>query len=580
MKTNLKNEFARKKKLKDGREGKVWELPSIVEMHTDPTLIEKWLLYGTLDAELTYFLFHSLKHLMSKLPSDFEDIKNVWDIYDTYWRLFGEELTNLERRGIKVDIEYMYGCLRRACGQYFELRKRFASFVDTHLPESPEFNASSPAQMQQLLFAPFKRNKRAAKGNKSKVKTEEEQEDLTKMKRVLVEVNEFPEVRIFRTQKRYSFEELEEMKYQGTKLSKFYDMSIRGLGLTPIKWSMTGLPSVDHDVIRDLSNGVVQTALAERGQTQFGEELGEALKCLVQMKQIETLMSTFMVSLIDAVGVTDSRIHCSLNINTETGRLSSRRPNLQNQPSLDKDKFKTRLAFVCEKGNKLIVADYGQLELRVLAHMTKCRAMIDAFRQGGDFHSRTAANMFPEIRKELDSKKILLEKSNSQDGKDIPLLKDKYASERKKAKTMNFSIAYGKSAIGFSKDWNCSLEEAERTVQLWYSDRPEVLEWQEAVKRVAIEKGYTRTLVGRYRSLVKHFLDTDRRSIMHGLRAAINTPIQGGAADIVITAMVNICRDREIKDLGWILIHQVDLINYMMIVLCYYCCCSGDFIIH
>lgn len=98
-------------------------------------------------------------------------------------------------------------------------------------------------------------------------------------------------------------------------------------------------------------------------------------------------------------GMADSndRIHCSLNFNTETGRISSRKPNLQNQPAGDKDKYQIRKAFVAEKGNKLIVADYGQLELRILAHMTKCTKMIEAFRLGGDFHSRTALGMFSEI---------------------------------------------------------------------------------------------------------------------------------------------------------------------------------------
>lgn len=84
------------------------------------------------------------------------------------------------------------------------------------------------------------------------------------------------------------------------------------------------------------------------------------------------------------------RIHSSLNIFTETGRLASRRPNLQNQPALDKDKYKIRKAFKPEEGNKFIVCDYGQLELRILAHITNCKSMLDAFKQGGDFHSRTA----------------------------------------------------------------------------------------------------------------------------------------------------------------------------------------------
>jgi DNA polymerase-1 len=96
--------------------------------------------------------------------------------------------------------------------------------------------------------------------------------------------------------------------------------------------------------------------------------------------------------------VQDGRVHCSLNLNTETGRLSCRRPNLQNQPALEKDRYFIRKAFRAEEGRKLAVADYGQLELRILAHMTDCQSMISAFNSGGDFHSRTAAGMFAYIQ--------------------------------------------------------------------------------------------------------------------------------------------------------------------------------------
>lgn len=112
---------------------------------------------------------------------------------------------------------------------------------------------------------------------------------------------------------------------------------------------------------------------------------------------------------------------------------------------------------MAEKGNKLIVADYGQLELRILAHMTKCRSMIDAFKRGGDFHSRTALGMFKPIQDAMAAGDIYLEWDYSKGSEpDKPLLKDQFANERKKAKMMNFSIAYGKTAHGFMKDWNCS----------------------------------------------------------------------------------------------------------------------------
>ena len=97
------------------------------------------------------------------------------------------------------------------------------------------------------------------------------------------------------------------------------------------------------------------------------------------MNSIETMLNTFILPL-QSVADAEQRVHCSLNLNTETGRLSSRNPNLQNQPALEKDVYFIRKAFMAKPGNILLVSDYGQLELRVLAHMTKCQAMIEAFK--------------------------------------------------------------------------------------------------------------------------------------------------------------------------------------------------------
>ena len=114
------------------------------------------------------------------------------------------------------------------------------------------------------------------------------------------------------------------------------------------------------------------------------------------------MIANFLTSLQELAD-DQSRVHCSLNLNTETGRLSSRRPNLQNQPALEKDKYKIRKAFESSPGNTLIVADYGQLELRLLASMTLCKSMISAFESGGDFHSRTAMDMFDHVREKIDA---------------------------------------------------------------------------------------------------------------------------------------------------------------------------------
>nr|CAB3449621.1 unnamed protein product [Digitaria exilis] len=181
----------------------------------------------------------------------------------------------------------------------------------------------------------------------------------------------------------------------------------------------------------------------------------------------------------DHISCTEGRIHCSLNINTETGRLSVRTPNLQNQPALEKDRYKIRQAFVAAPGNSLIVADYGQLELRMLAHLTNCKSMLDAFKAGGDFHSRTAMNMYQHIRDAVHDNKVLLE-------------------------------------------WHPQPGQEKPPVPLLKSDPGQ-------------------------RGHIEHLIE----------RAAINAPVQGSAADVVMCAMLEIERNARLKELGWRLLLQV-----------------------
>ena len=338
------------------------------------------------------------------------------------------------------------------------------------------------------------------------------------------------------------------------------DMVIEGLGLPALGYTASGMPACDQHIIKKMLEKEAnnKTWAANRWTERFGEERAaefeNALIHFEKYKSIDTLIQTYILPLQSSADDT-GRIHCSLNFNTDTGRISSRRPNLQNQPAYDKDVYKIRSAFVAEKGKKLIVADYGQLELRILANITECQSMIEAFRLGGDFHSRTALSMFEEVQKAVENGECLLEWDNSQGKPPVPLLKDMFSGLRKKAKTMNFSIAYGKSASGFAKDWSCSIEEAQETLQKWYDSRPEVEKWQKAVKNLAVEKGFTQTLLGRYRNLSQKI--QERKTFSHALRAAINTPIQGGAADIVIAGMVKVNKNQRLKDLGFKILLQI-----------------------
>ncbi len=286
-----------------------------------------------------------------------------------------------------------------------------------------------------------------------------------------------------------------------------------------------------------------------------GHDACVALYSLCAIGSIDTMIANFLTSL-QSLADHQSRVHCSLNLNTETGRLSSRRPNLQNQPALEKDKYKIRKAFEASPGNTLIVADYGQLELRLLASMTKCDSMIKAFEAGGDFHSRTAMDMFDHVKAKIDDGEVLLEWDYSKGDPPKPLLKDEFGSERRKAKTLNFSIAYGKTAHGLSKDWGVTTREAQEMVDKWYAARPEVLLWQATTKKYAKKFGITRTLMGRYRQLPEA-TSSNPALWGHAERASINTPIQGGAADVAMMAMNKINSSPKLQKLGWILLLQI-----------------------
>ncbi|GFP93394.1 DNA polymerase i a chloroplastic/mitochondrial [Phtheirospermum japonicum] len=225
-------------------------------------------------------------------------------------------------------------------------------------------------------------------------------------------------------------------------------------------------PSVDADMS---AYGVAYSAF---GGGQTGIEACHAVAALCEVCSIDLLISNFILPLQGShISGKNGRVHCSLNINTETGRFSARRPNLQNQPALEKDRYKIPKAFIAAPGNSLIVADYGQLELRILAHLANCTSMLDVFRAGGDFHSRTAMNMYPHIRKAVEQKDVLLEwhPKPGQDKPPVPLLKDAFASERRKAKMLNFSITYGKTTVGLARDWKEERKKEARQYQRVYT---------------------------------------------------------------------------------------------------------------
>mmetsp|Transcript_4244 Transcript_4244/g.6316 ORF Transcript_4244/g.6316 Transcript_4244/m.6316 type:complete len:828 (-) Transcript_4244:169-2652(-) len=543
-KVSMKERFSRQQLLRNGLPGKKTYLPPVSEIQRDMGTRAEFIDYATYDAVMTFHLFTELRRRLTLMPcqtDEANEVRTMWDYYISYWRPFGELLTSMEREGFRVrDEDYLPQLKEQAEKDIERHAAEFKTWAEQQIPEAKYMNVYSDQQKQQFFFAGHK------------------------------ESNLEP-------YREFKYPNTENIILEGEKRARTnLTFKLGGLGIKPITFTEGGKPQISSKILEELAGKprdqqpqygkAYEFFLKKCGKSPGLEENSEeaknaakqaciAIDSLSQMAFLTKMLNTFIIPLMNMADE-KHRVHCSLGLNTETGRLSSRRPNLQNQPALEKDVYKIRHAFSCDPGNTLLVADYGQLELRVLAHMSRCESMIEAFREGGDFHSRTAIGMYPEVKQAVDDGEVLLEWDYSKGENPKPMLKDVFGSQRRKAKTLNFSIAYGKTAFGLSKDWGVSRQEAQRTVDLWYSDRPEVLKWQDEQQEYALRTGLTRTLMGRYRT-VSGIWSKDQKVRSHYLRAAINTPIQGGAADIVMMAMLNIRNSTSLAQLGYRLLLQI-----------------------
>lgn len=240
---------------------------------------------------------------------------------------------------------------------------------------------------------------------------------------------------------------------------------------------------------------------------------------ILRYRGVKKLISTYVEALPQLVNSVTGHIHTSFNqAVTATGRLSSTNPNLQNIPVRDDMGRRIRKAFVPSDGQHLLLsADYSQVELRLMAHLSGDESLIEAFQQGKDIHAATAAKLFHKEIAEVTS------------------------DERRKAKTANFGIIYGISAFGLAQRLDIPRKEAKELIDGYFESYPKVKEYMERAVADAREKGYVTTAFGRRRIL----RDIDsRNAVARGVaeRNAINAPIQGSAADIMKLAMVEIYR--------------------------------------
>ncbi|XP_023536872.1 DNA polymerase I B, chloroplastic/mitochondrial-like [Cucurbita pepo subsp. pepo] len=574
-KISMKTIFGRKKMKKDGSEGKIIVIPPVEELQREEKKL--WVSYSALDSICTLKLYESLKNKLSDMPwernGEMIPNKTMFNFYEEYWQPFGELLIKMETEGMLVDRPYLAKIEKLAIAEQQVAANRFRNWASKYCPDARHMNVGSDAQLRQLLFGGTSNSK-----NPDESLPTERTFKVPNTENVIEEGKKTPSKFRNITLKRISVEDLSTEMYTATgwpsvsgdalkvlagKVSAEYDYFTDDLQsdneFGDNSETMFHEENKKHIIHESANMSDYGTALKAFGSSEKGREACHAIAALCEVCSIDSLISNFILPLQGSnISGKNGRIHCSLNINTETGRLSARRPNLQNQPALEKDRYKIRQAFIAAPGNSLIVADYGQLELRILAHLANCKSMLEAFKAGGDFHSRTAMNMYPHIRKAVEDGSVLLE-WDPQPGEDkppVPLLKDAFGSERRKAKMLNFSIAYGKTPVGLSKDWKVTVEEAKQTVDLWYNERKEVRTWQNLRKREAEEKSCVRTLLGRARRFPS-MTHATRAHKGHIERAAINTPVQGSAADVAMCAMLEISKNSRLRELGWRLLLQV-----------------------
>lgn len=282
-------------------------------------------------------------------------------------------------------------------------------------------------------------------------------------------------------------------------------------------------PKQVGEVLFDRLKIVDKPKKTKTGQYVTSEEVLESLKGkheivgkILEHRGLKKLLGTYIDALPQLINPQTGHIHTSFNQTvTATGRLSSSNPNLQNIPVRNEDGKEIRKAFIPDEGCEFFSADYSQIELRIMAHLSQDPHMIEAFRENQDIHAATAAKIYKEK------------------------LEDVTREQRSKAKTANFGIIYGISVFGLAERLNIDRKEAKELIDGYFENYPHVKEYMDKSILEAREKGYIETIFRRRRYLPDI---NSRNAVVRGYaeRNAINAPIQGSAADIIKVAMVRI----------------------------------------
>jgi DNA polymerase-1 len=281
------------------------------------------------------------------------------------------------------------------------------------------------------------------------------------------------------------------------------------LGIKPFKKTKTGF-STSEEALREL--------------LVFNPAFEEIINNILRHRELSKLLSTYTHTLVDFINPETKRIHTEFRqTGTATGRLSSTAPNMQNIPQKGDFAGEIRSAFIAEDGYSFVSFDYSQIELRILAHLTQDKALVEAYKNGLDIHTQTAAKVFDVPENKVDSKM------------------------RRMAKAVNFGIIYGLSAFGLSRDTGVSPKEAQIFIDKYFSTYSGVKAFIAKTVEEAKKNGFAKTILGRKR-FISDINSRNRNIAMKGERVAVNTQMQGSAADIIKLAMLE-C-DRWIRKSG------------------------------
>jgi DNA polymerase-1 len=256
-------------------------------------------------------------------------------------------------------------------------------------------------------------------------------------------------------------------------------------------------------------------------------------RVIMEYRGLSKLKSTYTDQLPLQVHISTNRVHTSYHqAVAATGRLSSQNPNLQNIPIRTEEGRRVRKAFVAPKGTKLIAADYSQIELRIMAHLSNDEGLVKAFKAGDDIHRATAAEVFG------------VEPSEVRD------------SQRRNAKAINFGLIYGMSAFGLSRQLKIAQRDAQEYIDLYFERYPGVRRYMDKTRKLAAEQGYVETIFGR-RLYLPEITASNYQRRLAAERTAINAPMQGTAADIIKRAMIHVDDWLESDQVGARMIMQV-----------------------